>query len=95
MNPLDQENLIGAYSANCTAKVQNKFDIEGRILKRLMQFSYSVPDFRRSDKGNIRHRLADLIILMILGRASGHVGRTAIIEFDQLTSLPTAMLAAV
>lgn len=83
MNPLDQENLIGAYAANCTAKVQNKFDIEGSILKRLMEFSNSVPDFRRSHKGNIRHRLADIIILMILGRASGHVGRTAIIEFGR------------
>ncbi|MDE6480972.1 MAG: transposase family protein [Muribaculaceae bacterium] len=83
MNPLDQENLIGAYASNCTAKVQNKFDIEGSVLKRLMEFSYSVPDFRRSDKWNIRHRHADIIILMILGQASGQVGRAAIIEFGR------------
>ena len=42
-----------------------------------------VPDFRRGDKGNIRHRLSDIIILMILGRACGHVGRADIIEFGK------------
>ncbi|MDE5635927.1 MAG: ISAs1 family transposase, partial [Muribaculaceae bacterium] len=46
-------------------------------------FASSVPDFRRSDKGNIRHRLNDIIILMILGRACGHVGRADIIEFGR------------
>ncbi len=30
-----------------------------------MDFASSVPDFRRSDKGNIRHRLADITILMV------------------------------
>ncbi len=30
-----------------------------------MDFASSVPDFRRSDKGNIRHRLADTTILMV------------------------------
>lgn len=31
-----------------------------------MNFADSVTDFRRGDKGNIRHRLSDIIILMIL-----------------------------
>ena len=48
-----------------------------------MKFALSVPDFRRPDKGNIRHRLADIIMLMILGRASGHVARSEIIEFGR------------
>ena len=37
-----------------------------------MNFADSVPDFLRGDKGNIRHLLGDIIILMILGRACGH-----------------------
>ncbi|MYM13953.1 ISAs1 family transposase [Muribaculum intestinale] len=46
-----------------------------------MNFAASVPGFRRCDKRNIRHRLNDIIILMILGRTCGHVGRSDIIEF--------------
>ena len=49
-----------------------------------MNFARSVPDFRRSDKGNIQHRLADIIILMILARECGCVGRADIIEFGRL-----------
>ncbi len=48
-----------------------------------MDFASSVPDFRRSDKSNIRHRLADIIILMVLGRGAEHVGRSAIMEFGR------------
>ncbi len=40
-----------------------------------MDFDPSVPDFRRSGRGNIRHRLNDILILMILARASKCVGR--------------------
>lgn len=43
----------------------------------------SVPDFRRTDKGNIRHRLEDIIMLMVLARASKCVGRAEIIEFGR------------
>lgn len=46
-----------------------------------MDFASFVPDFRRVGKGNIRHRMDDIIMLMILGRASGRVGRAEIIEF--------------
>ena len=48
-----------------------------------MDFAHSVPDFRRSNKGNLRHRLSDIIMLMALGRASGCVGRSEIIEFGR------------
>ncbi len=83
MKPLDQIRTIDAYTLNHTAKVQNGSVLQGSILSRLMDFASSVPDFRRSDKGNIRHRLADIIILMVLGRISGHVGRSAITEFGR------------
>lgn len=81
MEPLDQERSIDARKPNHTAKVLNKFIPKGSILERLMNFASSVPDFRRLHKGNIRHRLSDIIILMILGRTCGHVGRANIIEF--------------
>ncbi len=81
MGKLDQNRSIDAHKLNHTTKVLNKFVPEGSILERLMNFAASVPDFRRCDKGNLRHRLRDIIILMILGRTCGHVGRSDIMEF--------------
>ena len=83
MKPLDQRRLIDAHKLNHTTKVINKSVPQGSILEQLMIFADSVPDFRRGDKGNIRHRLGDIIILMILGRACGHAGRADIIEFGK------------
>lgn len=83
MKPLDQRRLIEAHKLNHTTKVINKSVPQGSILEQLMIFADSVPDFRRGDKGNIRHRLGDIIILMILGRACGHAGRADIIEFGK------------
>ena len=83
MDPLDQKHSIEARKPNHAAKVLNKFIPQGSILERLMNFAWSVPDFRRCDKGNIRHRLSDIIILMILGRTCGYVGRADIIAFGR------------
>ncbi|MGN1219307.1 MAG: ISAs1 family transposase [Candidatus Cryptobacteroides sp.] len=80
---LDQIGSTDAYAPNRTSKVQNIPEFRGSILSGLMDFACSVPDFRRSNKGNIRHRLSDIIMLMILGRASGCVGRSEIIEFGR------------
>jgi len=52
-------------------------------MERLFDFAFSIPDFRRTDKGNIRHELGDVIMLMILGRMSRCVGRADIIEFGK------------
>ena len=52
-------------------------------MEGLMEFASSVPEFRKTNKGNIRHRLADIIILIVLGRASKCVGRMEIIEFGR------------
>lgn len=82
--PLDQVRSTGVNAPNRTSKLVNKSEFNGSILNRLMNFARSVPDFRRSDKGNIQHRLADIIILMILARACGCVGRADIIEFGRL-----------
>ena len=82
--PLDQMRSTGVNAPNRTSKLVNKSEFNGSILNRLMNFARSVPDFRRSDKGNIQHRLADIIILMILARECGCVGRADIIEFGRL-----------
>jgi len=81
--PLDQVSSTGASALNHTVKLQNKFESKSRIFDRLMDFAASVPDFRRTDKGNIRHRLEDIIMLMVFARASKCVGRAEIIEFGR------------
>ncbi len=81
--PLDQKGLTDANASNRSTKLQNKIDTHPSILDRLMDFAASVPDFRRNDKGNIRHRLADIIMLMIFGRAFSYVARADIIEFGK------------
>lgn len=80
---LDQNGPIDANALNHTSKLENKTEFNGSILDGLMDFARSVPDFRRSDKGNIRHLLADIIILMIFARECGCVGRADIIEFGR------------
>lgn len=81
--PLDQVRPIEASLPNHTTKVLNKTDTDGSILEELIVFADSVPDFRRLSKGNIRHKLADIIMLITLGRLAGHVGRADIIEFGR------------
>ena len=83
MKPLDQVCSTGASAPNHTAKVHNKFDTRRSIIEELRAFASSVPDFRRLDRGNIRHKLDDIIILMILGRIAGCVGRAEIMEFGR------------
>ena len=80
---LDQVLSIDAIALNHITKLRNKNKIQGTILEKLVNFASSVPDFRRLNKGNICHKLPDIIILIILGRASQHIGRSAIIEFGK------------
>ena len=68
MKSPDQISLTGAYASNRYTKLHNKSKFRGSILGELMDFATSVPDFRRAGKGNIRHCLVDIIMLMILGR---------------------------
>ena len=84
---LDQVVSIGANAHNHTVKLVNKFGSRDSILFKQKEFSSSVPDFRRSNKGNIRHRLDDIIMLMILARASKCIGRTEIIEFGRESAI--------
>ena len=49
----------------------------------MLEFSSSVPDFRRTTKGNIRHKLGDILTLMILARLCDQTSRADIIEFGR------------
>ncbi len=84
---LDQKiPVVVKVATNTNAKVQRKsFStvVKGTILERLVDFAFSIPDFRRTDKGNCRHKLGDVIMLMILARMSKCVGRADIIEFGK------------
>lgn len=84
---LDQESSVDTNKGVSTdAKVQRKGHKsipEGSILERLWNFAFSIPDFRRTDRGNIRHELGDIIMLMIFARMSKCTGRADIIEFGK------------
>lgn len=79
----DQDRLNGTHTTDCSTKVGNKSETRGSIFEKLEAFATSVPDFRRTDKGNIRHKLSDIIMLMILSRISGCIGRADIVEFGR------------
>ncbi len=81
MKPLNQVSSTCVYAHNHTTKLQNKFDKNATILSRLMDFAHSISDFRRLNKGNIRHRLSDIIILTILAHMTKHISRAEIITF--------------
>lgn len=83
IKPLDQDIPARANAASHTAKLTKKFDTQCSIWDSLKKFAYSVPDFRRTGRGNIRHVLGDVIILMILARMSRCVGRADIIEYGK------------
>ena len=83
IEPLSQISSIEACAPNNSAKVHNISDTRTSIMDELRAFASSVPDFRRLDKGNIRHRLDDIIMLLILARIAGHIGRAEIIEFGR------------
>lgn len=52
-------------------------------MKHLREFVTSVPEYRRIGKGNFKHKLEDILILVILGRLSKCITRAEIIEFGK------------
>ena len=50
-------------------------------MKHLKEFVKSVPDYRRTDKGNCKHKLEDILLLVILGRPDRCITRPDIIRF--------------
>ena len=52
-------------------------------MKHLKEFVKSVPDYRRTDKGNYKHKLEDILLLVILGRLGKCITRPDIIRFGE------------
>jgi predicted transposase YbfD/YdcC len=82
---LDQKAGVDTIAVvNTATKVQKKphtaiADVS--IMERLKDFTFSIPDFRRTGKGNHRHKLRDIIMLIILARMSKCISRADMIEF--------------
>ena len=80
---LDQDRSVGAVFSNQPSKLIIKSEWKDTILERILEFACSVDDFRRLSKGNFRHRLCDVITLMLFARISKCVTRAEIIEFGR------------
>lgn len=52
-------------------------------MKHLREFVTSVPEYRRTGKGNFKHKLEDILMLVILGSLSKCIPRAEIIEFGK------------
>lgn len=83
IKPLNQSLTDGAKAPVRPSKLQIKTESGNTILSKLFAFASSVPDFRRTNKGNQRHVLADIIILLIFARLSGCATRAEIIVFGE------------
>lgn len=66
--PLDQVCLTGVVTLDVSAKLLNKIGSDRTILGKLRKFAMSILDFRRTDKGNLHHKLSDMIMLVLLAR---------------------------
>ena len=67
-------------------KVQKKpqFSVpEGCILEKMLNFASSVPEFRRTGKGNLRHKLGDIVMLLMLASLSKCGSRADILYFGK------------
>ena len=55
-----------------------------KISAELQEFLESIPDFRRTDKGNIVHNLQDALLLIIVGRLARCVKRKDVLAFGMV-----------
>lgn len=83
ISPLNQDLSAGAISAGHATKLQKDSKTRRSIWNELKDFAYSIPDFRRLSKGNVRHRLGDIIILQIMARMSCCVSRADIMAYGE------------
>ena len=57
--------------------------LRGSILTHLRKFVSSVPEYRRTSQGNFKHKLEDILMLVILGRLSKCITRAEILQFGK------------
>ena len=57
--------------------------LRGSIMTHLRKFVSSVPEYRRTRRGNFKHKLEDILMLVILGRLSKCITRAEILQFGK------------
>ena len=57
--------------------------LRGSIMTHLRKFVSSVPEYRRTSRGNFKHNLEDILMLVILGRLSKCITRAEILQFGK------------
>ena len=57
--------------------------LRGSIMTHLRKFVSSVPEYRRTSRGNFNHKLEDILMLVILGRLSKCITRAEILQFGK------------
>ena len=57
--------------------------LRGSIMTHLRKFVSSVPEYRRTSRGNFKHELEDILMLVILGRLSKCITRAEILQFGK------------
>lgn len=57
--------------------------LRGSIMTHLRKFVSSVPEYRRTSRGNFKHKLEDILMLVILGRLSKCITRAEILQFGK------------
>ena len=57
--------------------------LRGSMMAHLRKFVSSVPEYRRTSRGNFKHKLEDILMLVILGRLSKCITRAEILQFGK------------
>ena len=57
--------------------------LRGSIMTHLRKFVSSVPEYRRTSRGNFKHKLEGILMLVILGRLSKCITRAEILQFGK------------
>ena len=57
--------------------------LRGSIMTHLRKFVSSVPEYRRTSRANFKHKLEDILMLVILGRLSKCITRAEILQFGK------------
>ena len=67
--------LIYNFSHIILPKKKHLDCLRGGIMTHLRKFVSSVPEYRRTSRGNFKHKLEDILMLVILGRLSKYITR--------------------
>lgn len=57
--------------------------LRGSMMTHLRKFVSSVPEYRRTSRGNFKHKLEDILMLVIWGRLSKCITRAEILQFGK------------